>query len=223
MPDSRNSGRDSTDQTFFQVGKKPNSTQLSVPTPSPSSAASTKAPAAGARSRAMSASVKSAMPPRIADRDQGVGHEAEGELGEDRVERVHHRVGEQPAVRVDRAGDLVRHRAVEPERDGAGGVEQDEARCRAAASCSIRLKASAISSVLPSGCSDRPEVAAGGAAVAGAHAAQHQRRDHPQPLEPRPAGPDRRRDRRGGRRDRLAGIALVLVPRAGFAFVRRQR
>ena len=33
-----NSGRVSTAQTFFQVGKSPKSTQFIVPTPSPSSA-----------------------------------------------------------------------------------------------------------------------------------------------------------------------------------------
>ena len=33
------------------------------------------------------------------DRDQEVGDEGQRELGEDRVERVHHQVGEQPAVR----------------------------------------------------------------------------------------------------------------------------
>ena len=65
MPDIRNSGRLSTDQTFFQVGKKPKSTQLTAPTPSPSSAARKKAPATGARSRTMSASVKAAMPAKI--------------------------------------------------------------------------------------------------------------------------------------------------------------
>ena len=47
MPETRKSGRVSTLQTFFQVGKKPKSTQLSVPTPSPSSAARGKAPAIG--------------------------------------------------------------------------------------------------------------------------------------------------------------------------------
>ena len=39
MPERMNSGRVSTFQTFLQVGKKPKSTQLSVPIPSPSSAA----------------------------------------------------------------------------------------------------------------------------------------------------------------------------------------
>ena len=223
MPDIRNSGRDSTDQTFFQVGKKPNSTQLTVPTPSPSSAARMKAPAAGARSRAMSASVKSAMPARIADRDQGVGHEAEDELGEDRVERVHHRVGEQPAVGVDRAGDRARHRAVEPERDGAGGVEQDEARAerrraqhqaegeRDAAACCRAAAGSPRGSRRPSGrcgcpCraapAPRSPAAAGTAAGRSGPAAGSPRRA---PGSPRPAS------------------RSVLVPRAGFAFVRRQR
>ena len=104
------------------------------------------------------------------------------------------------------------HRVADPgeeeERDDAGGVEQREVGAeRRAAHGEAEDEVEQHDAAERLG--DRPEVAAVGAAELGAHLPDHQREEHPQPLEADEAPS-------GGRQAEAAtGISVTLAPEPG--------
>ena len=214
-PETRNSGRFSTVQMFFQVGKKPKSTQLSVPTPRPSAAAmlTARTTRPGSKLTATSSTMDDAREEH--HHHQAHGHDLEEELGEDRVEQGDDRIVQQPAIGAHHVRDPARDVAVEKERDDPGGVEEQEARAdRRHAEREAEGHRQQDDPAERLG--DRPEVAAHRAPEHRAHLAHHQREKHPQPLQRHGSG----RDGEAGGRDRSASISTPRRrrPRRGICF-----